>query len=47
MSQPNIKHCDCIGTEAEDSFCKASYLQDLNSSDKPEPSDFENWRVDL
>ena len=47
MSKPNISHCDCIGTESEDSFCKASYLQDLNSSDKTEPSDFEKRMVDL
>lgn len=29
MSQNKVPHCDCIGTPDEDSFCRASYLKDL------------------
>lgn len=29
MSQNKVPHCDCIGTPDEDSFCRASYLEDL------------------
>jgi hypothetical protein len=57
MSQPNIPHCDCIGTADEDSFCRASYQDDLNdwsvrdnvksASGNLQLSDFEKRRVDL
>jgi hypothetical protein len=50
MSQPNIPHCDCIGTSDEDSFCMSSYLRDLQdaiASETHEPSAFELRRVDL
>jgi hypothetical protein len=52
MSQPNIPHCDCIGTPDEDSFCRASYLKDLEELSEVTDliailPDYVQFRVDL